>query len=362
MSTFVIFIIILGVSIVIHESGHFLLAKKMKVRIQEFFLGLGGKKLFSFKKGQTEYGIRALFFGGYVKLAGDNLAEYQGMPDEYLSKPPGRRFWIIFSGPMFNYFFGLLCFWFIFSYGYPSLGTKVGGLVQGLGAEESGIIAGDRILAIDGKKVKYFQELQGNIFSKKAGEIVHLDVLRDNQNIAVKVLLKPNEVKDIFGKKSTMGLLGVTPDYDEVIIARHNLFEAFPLAVKKTIFLTQMTYKALWLMITGNISVRDSVTGPLGMLAMTSKVARHGIIALFEFLGLISVSLAIFNLLPLPILDGGHIMFLGLEKIRGRTLAAKTENIITRIGLTLVLFMFIFVTYNDIVKLFGDKIQKIITK
>jgi regulator of sigma E protease len=120
-----------------------------------------------------------------------------------------------------------------------------------------------------------------------------------------------------------------------------------------------MTYKGLWRLSTGKLSVRESVTGPLGIFYITSKAASLGIIALLHLVAVLSVSLAIFNLLPLPVLDGGHILFLGLEKLRGKTLGEKSERIITQIGVTVIVSLAIFVTYNDIVKFFGDKIGKI---
>jgi regulator of sigma E protease len=123
-----------------------------------------------------------------------------------------------------------------------------------------------------------------------------------------------------------------------------------------------MTYKGLWRMITGKLSFRESVTGPLGIFYVTSKAASLGVIAVLHLIAVLNVSLAIFNLLPLPVLDGGHILFLGIEKIRGKTLSTKTEQIITQIGLTVIISLAVFVTYNDITRLFGDKISKIFMK
>lgn len=354
----IIFLFVLSILVLVHEFGHFIAAKEIGIRIEEFFLGLGGKKLFSKKKNGTEYGIRAVFIGGYVKLAGDSLEEYKGKPDEYLSKPPGKRFWVIFFGPLFNYILGFLCLWFIFFAGYPTLTTKVGGLIEGLGAKDAGVQVGDKIIAVDAQKVSFFEELQKIIQEKENAAKVNLSILRSGQALKIDVTIKKKQLEDIFGKKHSIGLLGITPA-EEFVKIRYGFLESFHLGLKKTWELTAITYKGLWLMITGKLSLRESAAGPLEIYIITSKVARHGIIPLLNLMGLISVSLAIFNLLPLPILDGGHIVLLGLEKIRGRTISVKSERIITQIGWTAIISLILVITYNDISRNFGDKISNL---
>jgi regulator of sigma E protease len=352
----IIFLFVLSILILVHEFGHFIIAKKIGIRIEEFFLGLGGKKLFSKRINGTEYGIRVLLIGGYVKPAGDNLEEYKGKPDEYLSKPPGKRFWVIFCGPLCNYILGFLCFWLIFFVGFPTFTTKVGGLIDGWGAKDAGVRIGDKILAVDGKKVRFFEELQLIIQEKKNATKVQLLVSRDNTELSVDVIIKEKQLEDIFGKKHSTGLLGITPA-DEFVKIRHGFFESFYLGIKRTWGLTNLTYKGLWLMVTGKLALRESAAGPLGIYFITSKVARQGIIPLLNLIGLISVSLAIFNCLPLPLLDGGHILLLGLEKTRGKFLSKKSERIITQIGWTAIISLILFITYNDISRIFGDRLS-----
>jgi len=138
--------------------------------------------------------------------------------------------------------------------------------------------------------------------------------------------------------------------------------ESFGLGANKTIDLTITTYKALWRMISGRMSMRESVTGPLGIFYITSKAAQIGIIAVLHLLAILNISLAIFNLLPFPVLDGGHILFLGLEKIRGKALHIKTEQVITQIGVTVIISLALFITYNDFLRLFQDKITNFLNK
>ncbi|MDI6758358.1 MAG: RIP metalloprotease RseP [Candidatus Omnitrophota bacterium] len=368
MVTLFIFLIILSVLIFVHEFGHFITARKMGVRVESFSLGFG-PQILKKKKGETEYSISLIPLGGYVKMAGDNLEEYTGKSYEYFSKPVGKRFWIIVSGALLNYILGFLCFWFIFFAGCPMLTTKVGGLIEGLGAKKAGIEAGDRIIAIDNQKVGLWDDLIKIIHNKKEADKVSLLIVRNNEEHKIDVLIKERQLDEVIGssggkrssfsgRKQKVGLLGILPDYNDVLVTKHGFFKSFFLALNKTWYLTEATYRGLWMIITGSVSFRDSVTGPLGMFIITSKVATHGIIAILDFLGLISVSLSLFNLLPFPVLDGGHILFLGLEKIRGKTLRPKLEQIITQIGMAMIISFALFVTYNDILRMFGDKIGK----
>ncbi|MFH1413298.1 MAG: RIP metalloprotease RseP [Candidatus Omnitrophota bacterium] len=349
-----IFLLVLGILIIVHEFGHFIAAKKVGVKVEKFSLGFG-PRILKKKKNHTEYSINAIPLGGYVKLAGDNLEEYKGKSDEYFSKSPGQRFQIVFFGPMLNYIMGFLVLWFIFFIGYPTFTTKIGDLDDNYGAKEAGLEVGDKILAVDGKEVKYWEELQGIIRSKDIGETVKLIVLRDKQEFDVDVPIRPKEAEDLLGRKLSVGILGIM-NADEFLPVRYGFFESCALAANKTWVFTEITYRGLWRMITGKLSFKDSVAGPLRIFKITSDAASMGIIALMHLIAILNISLAIFNLLPIPVLDGGHILFLGIEKLRGRALSVKAERIITKIGMTAILSLIIFVTYNDFVKVFGDKI------
>ena len=356
-----IFLFILGVTVLVHEFGHYLMARRFSVRIQEFFVGIGGRKIFSRKKGNTEYGVKTVLLGGYIKLAGDNLDEYTGKPDEYLSQPPGKRFWIIFFGPLFNYILGFLCFWLIYVVGYPTVTTRIGGVLDGFGAKEAGLQAQDIILSIDGKKVRFFEELQRIVQFKKETDIVQVSVLRRDKELTVSVPIKAKQFKDNFGKDYSVAILGVSPS-DEIVTLRYGFLESFRRSMQKTWFLTCLTYKALWFMVTGKLSIKDSAAGPLGLYFITAKIAAQGAIALVNLFAVLCINLAICNLLPLPVLDGGHIMFLAVEKFRGRSLSKKAEQFVTRVGLTIIFSLFIIFTYNDVMRIYGDKIYKLFAR
>ncbi|HNW39057.1 MAG TPA: RIP metalloprotease RseP [Candidatus Omnitrophota bacterium] len=355
-----IFILILSLLIIVHEFGHFIAARKNGVRVEQFSLGFG-PVVFKTKKGDTQYSLSSFPLGGYVKMAGDSRAEYQGKSDEYFAKAPGRRFQIIFLGPLLNYVLGFLFFWLIFFIGYPSLTSKVGGLIDGYGAKIAGLQVGDQIISVDGRKVKLWEDLQQAIAERKISSNVTLEVLRDNQEFEINVPIKDKVLNDQLGEKRVLGIIGISP-LDEIVEVRHGFFESAYLGLKKTVDLTAMTYTGLWRLVSGKMSMRDSMTGPLGIFFITSKAAKLGLIAILHLIAVLSVSLAIFNLLPLPILDGGHIFLLGLEKLRKKALGAKTEEIMNNIGFTLMISLALFVTYNDVLRLYGDKISKLVTK
>jgi regulator of sigma E protease len=354
MISLLAFLFVLGVLIVAHEMGHLIAAKRMGIRIEKFSLGFG-YKILSQKKGGTEYTIGLVPLGGYVKFAGDTVEEFKGKEDEFLSKPPRQRAFVIFMGPALNYVLGFVCFWIIFFSGYPTLTTKVGSLIDGYGAQKAGLKVGDTVTAVDGKQVRLFEDMQSLIMDRKASDVVKLSVKRDNRELSFDVQIKEKALPDLLGRKKSVGLIGITPAEDLVQV-KHGPVASLGLSARKTWSLTVLMYQAFWRMITGNLSMRESVSGPLGIFYITAQAAHLGFAALLHLIAVLSVSLAIFNLLPMPILDGGHIMFLIIERIRGKPLSLKAEQVITQAGLTVLLTLVVLVTYNDIMRFYGDKI------
>ena len=352
-----IFIIVLSILVLVHEFGNFIVAKRMGVRVEQFSLGFG-PKILGWKRANTEYSICALPLGGYVKLAGDNPEEFKGQPDEYLAKSVGQRARIIFSGPLLNYVLAFLCFWLIFFLGFPSLTCRVGGLVENFGAKEAGIQVGDKILAVDGQRVELWGDLQEIIHEKNEAQVVTISILRNNQELKIPVRIKQEGIETLWGEKKSIGLIGIKPA-DEFVKIRYGLIKSFFLGGGRLLDFTWLTLKSLVWMALGKISFRQSVTGPLGIFYITKEAAHLGIIPLIHVVAIISMSLAIFNLLPLPVLDGGHLLFLTIEKIRGRRLSNRTEKVITQIGFSLILLLIFFVFYNDLLRydIFG-KISK----
>lgn len=352
---------VLSILVMVHELGHFFAAKRLGVRVEKFSFGFG-PKVVSVKRGDTEYLISAIPLGGYVKMAGDEPGEnLTGSKFEFLSRSIWERFQIIFAGPLLNYVSAFLIFSVIFMFGSPTLTTEVGSLLKDYPAEKSGLSVGDKIIKADGKDVKYWEEMTGIIHKHLDGPI-KLTVEKNGKVSDMEIQPIIRDVKDIFGNHTKIALLGISPS-QKIESVRYGFFESFSKGFKKTVDLTVITYKALWSIATGRLSVKESMTGPIGIFIITGKAAQMGLIYLFHLMAMLSASLAIFNLLPLPVLDGGHILFLIIEKLRGKPLSMKTQENIANVGVALLILLTVFIFYNDIVK-FGifEHIGKIFRK
>jgi regulator of sigma E protease len=343
---FLIFISILSFLIIVHEFGHLIMARRFGVKVERFSLGFG-YRLLRFRKKDTEYTVSCIPLGGYVKLAGDNLQDFKGLPYEYLSKSVSERAKIVVSGPLLNYLLSFFFFWLVFFLGFPSFSTKVGEVIKGFPAEKAGILVNDIILKVDGKEVRNFSELQEAIYKKEGA--VYLTILRGNEQIVLVSEIQRKEIQDLFGKKRTVGLIGIRPK-DELIFLRYGFFKSFYLATNSLFKYTFITVRTIWAILTRSLSIRESITGPLGIFYITTRATRFGIKAILHLMAVLNLSLAIFNLFPFPVLDGGHLLFLGIEKIRKRRVSLRTEEMINRIGLSLIVFLAILVFYNDLIK------------
>jgi len=351
----IVFLIVLSILIIVHEAGHLFIAKLLGVRVEKLSLGFG-PRILSLKRKFTQYTLSLIPFGGYVKLAGDSREEFKGNEWEYLSRSPGERAAIVFFGPLLNYFLALVLFYIVFMIGYPTINARVGDLLENFPAARAGLLKDDLVKSVDGQRVADWEELQQAIRSKTSGP-VEMVVLRDKKEMKFVIEPRIEKLKNIFGQEESVSVVGIKPK-EEIIKLKYNFRTAFVMASKKLWLITTMTFKAIWRMLTGGMSFKESVTGPLGIFYITSKAMELGIGALLQVMAILSASLAIFNVLPLPVLDGGHLFFLGIERIRKKPLGAKTEEWITRFGLSLILFLAVFVFYNDLVK-FGviDKIM-----
>jgi regulator of sigma E protease len=263
---------------------------------------------------------------------------------------------------LFNYLLGIVFFWVVFVAGYPRLLPTVGTVLDGMGAKEAGIVAGDTITSIENKPVRYWDDLQREVYLNRARDVVRVGIDRGGEPVAFDVRLKQQTVTSETGRKRTVGLLGVTPQGATVVV-RANIARAFVLSLQRTYDLTIMTYQALWSMVTGQLSVKDSVTGPLGMFVITAEMSKLGITALLSFIAILSISLGIFNLLPLPALDGGHLVLLVVEKIRRKPLSKKADEVFNQIGFGFLILVAALVFINDLAKFgFIQKVQAFIQK
>lgn len=349
-----IFIVILSVLILIHELGHFLAARRLGVRVEKFSLGFG-PKLLARKFGDTEYMLCAIPFGGFVKMAGDSAEDLRGRGDEFLGRPPGHRARIIFAGPLFNYLLAFFCLWMVYFLGFPKFTAQIGGLIEGMPAALQGLRVGDRIVSVDGAAVEYWDDLSRKIHAKK-GKVLKLAVDRGGEIFDLEITPQAKEVETIFGKKAEVGLIGIKPS-EEFVKVRYGLWQALVKGTQNLVQMTVATLLAIFYLVTGTMSFKESVTGPLGIFFIATGAAKVGFSAVIHVIGTLSMSLAVFNLLPLPILDGGHIFLAGLEKARRRPLTKKTEEVLSNIGMSFLIVLAVFIFFNDIVRYgYWDKV------
>jgi len=340
----------MGVLIVVHEFGHFLAAKKSGVKVEIFSIGFG-PSIFKKDFKDTQYRISLIPFGGYVKLAGEIEDENtKGEPWEFMSKPIWKRFFILTSGALFNYVLAIVVFIILFTIGMPRLNTKIGGVIGDYPARIAGLEESDKILEVEGKFVLYWEEMVGLIRDSKDG-VVNLKVYRQNTGeLDFEVVPNTEERKNLFGQMKNIPVIGIYPS-GEIINIRYPIVKASVEGIKYTAYLSYVTVRGIWNIIIGNISFKNTVTGPLGIYQITTQAAKAGIIYLLNIIALISMSLAIINLFPFPVLDGGHVLFLLIEKIKGSPLNPKVQQIAIQIGMYFLIFLMMYLFYIDFLRL-----------
>jgi regulator of sigma E protease len=351
----------LSVLVIAHEFGHFIVAKKTGVHVEKFSIGFG-PEIFGVTIGSTRYSISAIPLGGYVKLAGETLADgIKGEKWEYLSRTVGERARIIFAGPLLNYILAFFIFSIVFVVGFPTLSSTIGEVMQGYPASEVGLKPGDKVLEINGEHINYWEDITRIIHTNRKPELKLL-IERDGNFIDFIIRPKQKEFKTIFGSKKRVGLIGIMPRED-VVYVKYGLIKSVYMGARKLLSLTYITYRALWASLTGAIPFKESITGPIGIFYITGEAVKLGFVYLLQLMAVISASLAIFNLLPVPVLDGGHLLFLIIEKLRRKPLSYKVQENITQIGLALILCLMVFVFYSDFMR-FGifDKLIHIFQK
>lgn len=347
-------IILFGFVIFIHELGHFLLAKISGVKVLKFSLGFG-PKIIGKRIGDTEYMISALPLGGYVKMLGeeaDEIVENSERQRAYNNQPVKKRAAIVFAGPIFNILSATIIFFFIYFIGVPTLLPIVGEVLPDSAASKAAILKGDRIIEVDGKKIQYWEDVT-EIIHKSANKALQLKVQRGNEVISISITPEKKVVKDIFGEEKEIGLIGIKPS-GETIKVKSDFFKSIKNAVLKTIDLCLLTILGIIKLIQ-RIIPAETIGGPIMILQIAEKQAAAGVLNFFAFAALISINLGILNLLPIPILDGGHLLFLSLEAIRKKPLSEKTMMIAQKIGLALIISLMIFAFYNDILRIISGK-------
>jgi regulator of sigma E protease len=352
--TFLSAIILLGLIIFVHELGHFLSAKLMGVRVLKFSLGFG-PKLIGKKYGDTEYLISSIPFGGYVKMLGESSGEELQEEEKVFAfnyQPVWKRFIIVFLGPLFNLVFAVIIFVFVFSYGIPVLLPEVGDVLPQSPAERAGLMKGDTVISIDGSQVTQWDEMT-NIIHTSPGRSLNLKIKRKSEVITLSVIPEKKRIQDLFGQGKEVGLIGIKPS-GSTFIKKSNPSESLTNAVSRTWEIAVLTIVSIVKLIQRVIPM-ETLGGPILIVQMAGEQASQGVLNFFVFMAIININLGVLNLLPIPILDGGHILFLGIEAIRRKPLGEKIMSIAQRVGLALILFIMAFAIYNDLIRIFTGK-------
>ncbi len=331
-------VFVFGVIVMIHELGHFLTAKACGMRVDEFAIGIG-PNVIQKQKDETLYSIRLLPLGGFNKIAGMDPSEDVGERG-FNNKPVWQRFIVIAAGATFNFLLAIVIYFCIFAFHgttVPSHEPVIGDTFAGNPAAEAGIQQGDRILTINGQSIQEWkditQSLQGH-----SNHVVSVTLDRKGEIISTTVI--PRESGD-------RAVIGINPVMD---VKQYGIGESAVYAVTHTGSTIMEMLQGLWNIVTGHS--KGDVAGPIGVAQMAGQVAQHGFISLLLFTALLSLNLGVINLLPIPVLDGGHLVLLILEGITGRKLPEKALQYIQMTGVGLLLLVFVYSTFQDILRLF----------
>lgn len=369
------FIVVLGILIFVHELGHFLVAKWMKVKVEKFSLGFG-PKLLGWQLGETEYLISAFPLGGYVKMFGEGgFSEIEMIEQEYERETPGstpveayklteadkarsfahktipQRMAIVFAGPFFNMIFAWLLIVLLYMTGLPILKATVGEVFPDKPAAQAGIRKGDLITAVNGQRI-----LQWEDFSARMATItdsVTLTIIRNDKPLTIQLKPQLGETKNLFGETIKKPIIGVSPAYD-LVTERFGPLDAIRLGNAKAVEITKLTMLSLVKLFEGVVPL-NSLGGPMMIADMANKAAHTGGATFFMLLAVVSINLGILNLLPVPVLDGGHLMFYTIEAIIRKPVPQKVREYAQQAGMVLLIGLMVLAFYNDIIRYFFTK-------
>jgi regulator of sigma E protease len=358
------FLFVLSIVVFFHELGHFLVARWAGVKVLTFSLGFG-PELAGFNDGYgTRWKISAVPLGGYVKFFGDeseastpSSEALASMTEEERSgsfhhKKVGPRAAIVAAGPVANFILAIVIFAGLFTFfGKPSTTARVDKIEAGSAAAAAGFEVGDVVTAIDGSTIESFSDMQ-RIVLAHAGDQLTFSVKRGDSKLELRGTPELKEVKDPFGNTHRQGVMGITRAMSpgEVTTEKVDPATAVWLGVRETWFVVDQTFSYIGNVFTGRASA-DQIGGPIRIAQISGQVATLGLTQLIHLAAVLSISIGLLNLFPVPLLDGGHLLFYAVEAVRGRPLSDRAQEMGFRIGLGLVLMLMVFATYNDILHL-----------
>jgi regulator of sigma E protease len=352
------FIAVLTVLVFFHELGHFAVARRCGVRVEVFSIGFGPEIFGYTAKSGTRWKFSAIPFGGYVRMFGerapdgDEGAHAVSKEDEAVSfyaKSLGQRACIVVAGPLANFVFAIVALASLFMFlGQPYTPADVGKVVEGSAAERAGIKAGDIFLKIDDVEIDRFEQVR-QVVQLAPGKPLAIVVRRGQQTINLTAVPDAVDVTQ-FGSTQKIGRLGVSRPSGDMVFVRHDPFTAVWKATVRTYVLTGSILDALGQIITGKRTAKE-LGGPVRIAQISGDMAQAGLVMIVQFAAVLSINLGLINLFPIPLLDGGHLVFYGVEAIRGRPVGEKTMGYSLNIGMALILCLTIFVTWNDLVQM-----------
>jgi len=345
-------LLILSFLIFFHELGHFTAARFFGVQVDVFSIGFG-KKLVTKQIGKTEWTLSMIPLGGYVKMKGQddsdpNFVSYD--EDSYNVKKPWQRIVILLAGPFANFLLAFLLYLSISFIGVPKLLAMVGDVNATQPAYKAGVQVGDKIVQINGDKILYWEEIGDSI--QKSSLSLDVTVLRENEYIDLTITPKLQEVKNNFNETIERKIIGIKPDMNSTSIIHYGISKGLDYAYSQTINASMLIVKGLQKLLSGLVPA-DQLGGVVSIVDVTAKASSVGITALLFFTALISVNLGVLNLLPIPALDGGHIVFNLYEMITKRKPNQEIMYKLTLMGWAILLSVMLLGLYNDMHRLLG---------
>uniref|UniRef100_A0A7C4AJX2 Zinc metalloprotease n=1 Tax=Thermodesulfovibrio aggregans TaxID=86166 RepID=A0A7C4AJX2_9BACT len=340
-------VILLGFLIFIHEIGHFLAAKLSGVRVLKFSIGFG-PRLIGRKIGETEYILSAVPLGGYVKMYGEELQdEIIDKERSFKHQPVYKKIFIVLAGPIFNILGAVMLFWFVFVYGIPVLKPVIGEVLKDSPASVAGLRAGDRIVEIDGIKISNWFDM-AQLIQQKPERSLNFKIERNGKLTELTVTPQAKETKNIFGEKIIVGQIGVKP-LAEFFIQKEDPLRALKRSFQRCYEIIELTYLTIVKILQRVIST-EVIGGPILIFQVAEKTAEQGLVNFLSFAAIISINLGVLNLLPVPVLDGGHILFFLIEAIRRKPLSEKFIAVSQKIGIAFLVALMMLAFYNDILR------------
>lgn len=356
-----IYIISLSILVFVHEFGHFWVARRCGVKIEMFSIGIGGEVFGWTDRLGTRWRIGWLPVGGFVKMYGD--ADASSRPDNdaaalmdaearkvsFVHKSLWQKALVVAAGPFANFFFAVVVMAGLFAtVGQPFTPAVIGKVLPGSAAEKAGLQTGDRVLSLDGVGVSRFEELQ-RIILFNPGETLALRVQRNGEEVALSAVPQTVEEKDLLGHTERIGRLGMTSSA-EIVIRKEDPATALWQATRETWSIGTSMLQNIGQIITGRRSTED-LSGPIGIGQILGQVSHEGTISLIRLLAMLSISLGLINLFPIPVLDGGHLLFYAIEALRRRPASDRTLALGFRVGFALIVSFFVYVTWHDLTRI-----------